>query len=97
MRDMSPIKQEFAGKDVEFLTVNVFEEQSTWRKFVAGSDLEMTWLWGGDEAARTFGVKGVPAVVVLDGNQKVIWRSSLRSAFNEVREVREALLEATNP
>jgi hypothetical protein len=97
MRDMSPFEQEFKDRGVEFLAVNVFEDKSSWRQFVDGTDLEMTWLWGGDEAAAAFGVKGLPAVVVLDENHKVLWRSGLRTAVSGGRDVREALREATNP
>jgi glutaredoxin-related protein len=95
MRDMSPIKQEFSRRGVEFLAVNVFEEQAPWREFVAGTEIEMTWLWGGDEAVETYGVKGIPALVLLDEDQKVIWRSGLRTAVSGGRDIREALEAAT--
>jgi hypothetical protein len=92
---MSPIKQEFEKRGVEFLAVNVFEEQAPWQKFAAGTDIEMTWLWGGEEAVEKFGVKGLPSLVVLDEDQKVLWRSGLRTAVSEGRDIRAALEAAT--
>jgi hypothetical protein len=95
MRDMSPIKQEFGSLGVEFLAVNVFEEQERWRKFVAGTDIEMTWMWGGEEAAEIYGVKGLPSLVLLDEDQKVVWTSGLRTSVSEGRDIRRALEVAT--
>ena len=96
MRDMSPIKHEFKDQGVEFLAVNVFEEQAPWQKFVNGTDIEMTWLWGEEEAVETFGVKSVPSLVVLDEDQRVLWTSGLRTAVSEGRDIRKALQAATS-
>jgi hypothetical protein len=95
MRAMSPMKNEFRVKGVEFLGVNVFDDLETMERFVSSSDLDMTWLWGGPEAVEAYGVSSVPALLLIDENGTVIWKSGLRTVVTGASDLRTALERST--
>ena len=91
MRAMSPMKTEFRAKGVQFLGVNVFDDFETMKRFVSTSDLDMTWVWGGPDAVELYGVKSVPALLLIDENGKVVWKSGVRTVLTGASDLRAAL------
>lgn len=96
MRDMNPIKAEFAGKDVEFLAVNVYEDAENARRFIDSSGLDYTWLRGDESVIEALGIKGVPTLFILDRDGTVVWRSNLFTAFRGGSDLRRALEKLTD-
>ena len=43
MRDMNTIKADFAGRDVEFLVVNVYEEPESARRYIDNTELKFNF------------------------------------------------------
>ena len=95
MRAMSPMKKEFRANGVQFLAVNVFDDLETMERFVSSSDLDMTWLWGGPDAVERYGVRSVPALLLIDENGTVVWKSGLRTVLTGASDLRTALERTT--
>lgn len=95
MRAMSPMKNEFRAKGVQFLAVNVFDDLDTMERFVSSSDIDMTWLWGGPDAVEAYGVRSVPALLLIDENGTVVWKSGLRTVVTGASDLRAALERTT--
>jgi hypothetical protein len=92
---MNPIKTDFAAQGVEFLAVNIFEEVEAGRRFVDGSELDFSWARTDDSTLEALGVKGVPLLIVVDGEGKVAWHSGLLTPFRGGTDLRRALEKLT--
>ena len=95
MRVMDTIKGDFAGQDVDFLAVSVFEDAEAASKFADSSAYDFNWGHMEVEAAERIGVESVPSLIVVDGNGNVAWRSGLLTPFRGGTDIRRALRELT--
>jgi hypothetical protein len=95
MRDMNRIKKEFDGRGVQFLAVNVFDEVEVARDHVESSVYDFHWARADEETTSRLGIAGLPALIVVDGNGGVVWRSGLLTAFRGGSDLRRALEELT--
>ncbi len=67
-----PLMQDYVDshpKDVEFLSLNVWERDSSLvRPFLADMDYEFNVLFGDNSVTDNYGVSGIPTLVVIDKN-----------------------------
>jgi hypothetical protein len=91
MRDMSEIARDYRGKGIEVLAVNVWEDEGSFRAFIEGSPHELRWVQTADEALVPYGIRAVPAQVIVDRDGVVRWTSGLGSLFGTERQIRRAL------
>ncbi len=64
--------EEHAGEDVRVFSVNVWEAQGEQQKtYMEENDYDMTLLYGTDELAKEYGVKGIPHLCVIDREGKI--------------------------
>ena len=99
MKNLLPIYNELKGKDLEFISVSLDSKEENWRRMLEEEKLPWVMLWdeegfvAGDKPnmiQRAYGFYGIPFIVLIDKNGKVIGRE-LRGD-----KVREAILEARN-
>jgi len=93
MRAMSDLKDEFKKKGVQFVAVNVQDSDTGARQFIASSGLEYTWVRADDEEASEAGVSSIPALIVLDEQGNVAWRSSIVSILKGPEVLRPVLTD----
>ena len=91
MRDMNPIKADFAEQGVEFLAVNIFEEAEAARQYIDSSGLDYSWVRTDDSSIDTLGIKGVPLLIVVDRDGTVAWHSGLFTPFRGGTDLRQTL------
>jgi hypothetical protein len=92
---MNPIKSEFEKSGVQFLAVNVYEEAEVARSFAETSGYGFLWARTDDESMGRLGINAIPAVIVLDADGKVAWRSGLLTTVRRGNDLREALKKLT--
>ena len=91
MRDMNPVKTDFAKQGVEFLAVNIFDEVEAARQYIDSSELDYNWVHTDDSAVDALGIKGIPLLIVLDRDGTVAWRSGLLTPFRGGSDLRRVL------
>jgi len=91
MRDMNTIKADFAGRDVEFLVVNVYEEPESARRYIDNTELKFDWMRTDDAVDETLGIKAIPQLFVVDRDGTVAWRSSLLTTYRGGSDLRRVL------
>ena len=77
MRDMNAIKQDFSERGVEVVAVNVFDELEAARGVADQSGYDYRWARCDERAASRLGIRAVPALIVIDRDGRVAWRSGL--------------------
>jgi hypothetical protein len=95
MRDMNPIKTDFAEQEIEFLAVNIFEETDAARSFIDNCGLDYRWVRGDDSVVETLGIEGVPLVIVLDRAGNVAWYSGMLTPLRGGSDLRRVLERLT--
>ncbi len=93
MRAMGELKKEFRKKGVEFVAVNVQDSEERARAFIAESGLDYTWVRADDAEASDAGISNVPALIVVDADGNVAWRSSLLTLVRGPEVLRPVLSE----
>lgn len=97
MKSLLPIYNELKGEDLEFISVSLDSKEENWRKMLEEEKLPWVMLW--DEEGfvagnkpnmiqRAYGFYGIPFIVLIDKDGKVIGRE-LRG-----EKVKEAILKA---
>jgi hypothetical protein len=95
MRAMNPIKSEFEDSGVRFLAVNVYEEAEVARRFAETSGYDFEWARADDDSIGRLGIRGIPAVIVIDRDGNVAWRSGLFTSVRRGNDLRKALKKLT--
>lgn len=95
MRAMNPIKSDFEDSGVRFLAINVYEEAEAARRFAETSGYEFEWGRIGDDSTQRLGITSIPAVIVIDGDGKVAWRSGLFTTVRRGSDLRKVLKKLT--
>jgi hypothetical protein len=96
MRDMNTIKADFAGRDVEFLVVNIYEEPESARRYIDATELKFDWMRADDAVVETLGIKSIPQLFVVDRDGTVVWRSSLLTTYRGGSDLRRVLNKLTH-
>ncbi len=78
---MSTREEEYAAKGVEIIAINALEDPATGRKWIEGpgSDLDLHWAFADDAVTEALGVGAVPTQILIDGEGKIVWTSSVSS------------------
>jgi hypothetical protein len=95
MRAMNPIKKDFEASGVRFLAVNVYEEPEAARKFAETSGYDFQWARADDDSTQRLGITSIPAVIVIDEDGNVAWRSGLFTTIRRGSDLRKALKKLT--
>ena len=95
MRVMNPIKQEFEDRDVEFVAVNIWEEPEGALRFVDANPYEYRWARTDDASIERLGIESIPALIIIDENGDVVWRSSLFTMLRRGNDMRGVLKDLT--
>ena len=96
MRDMDTIKGDFKDQGVEFLAVNVFEDADAGRSYAESSGYDFNWVHADEDAVKRLGIQGIPALIVVDQNGSVVWRSGLFTPFLGGSDLRRTLDDLTS-
>ena len=96
MRVMNPIKSDFENQGVEFLAVNVWEDNEAARAFAESSGYDYRWAQTDEASIERLGIASIPTLIVIDQNGNVVWRSGLFTAFRGGADLRNALEDLTS-
>lgn len=83
MRDLDALRQQYAGRNVEFVAVSL-EGETTPRKYLAGKGYGFAMKTDGDALLARYQAVGVPWVVVTDAAGNVVANPSQGAAPREV-------------
>ncbi|MDX1389109.1 MAG: hypothetical protein R3344_07960 [Acidobacteriota bacterium] len=92
---MSPIKNDFEDKGVEFVAVNVWEEPEGALAFTEKQDDDYLWARTDDASLKRLGIKSIPALIVVDQEGNVVWRSSILTFVRQAGDLRGKLEKLT--
>ncbi len=87
MRDMGPREAEYKAKGVEILAINVFEDTTESKAWIASSGLNLHWAFADETVTDAFGVSSVPSQIIIDREGKIAWTSSLSSLMGGADEI----------
>ena len=97
MKSLLPIYEELKGEDLEFISVSLDKREQDWRKMLEVEKLPWVMLWDQEgftignepnEIQRAYGFYGIPFIVLIDKEGKILERE-LRG-----EKVKEAILKA---
>ena len=97
MKSLLPIYEELKGEDLEFISVSLDKREQDWRKMLEVEQLPWVMLWDREgftignepnEIQRAYGFYGIPFIVLIDKDGKILERE-LRG-----EKVKEAILKA---
>ena len=97
MKSLLPIYEELKGEDLEFISVSLDKREQDWRKMLDVEKLPWVMLWDQEgftignepnEIQRAYGFYGIPFIVLIDKEGKILERE-LRG-----EKVKEAILKA---
>ena len=97
MKSLLPIYEELKGEDLEFISVSLDKREQDWRKMLEVEKLPWVMLWDQEgftignepnEIQRAYGFYGIPFIVLIDKDGKILERE-LRG-----EKVKEAILKA---
>ncbi len=75
MPHLEVIYRKYRSKGVKFYAVDIYEDgEIDPTKYFESKGFKQTMLLEGDEVAKQYGVKGTPAVYVVDKEKKVIYK-----------------------
>jgi thiol-disulfide isomerase/thioredoxin len=75
MPHLEVVYRKYRSKGVRFYAVDIYEDGDIDPvTYFKGKGFTYTMLLNGDDVAKQFGVKGTPAVYVVDKNKKVIYK-----------------------
>ncbi len=75
MPHMEVMYRKYRNKGVKFYAIDIYEDGKVDPiKYFENREFTFTMLLDGDEIAKQYGVKGTPAVYVLDKEKKVVYK-----------------------
>lgn len=101
MKSLLPIYNELKGDDLEFISISLDNKEQNWRSMLEEEKLPWVMLWNkegftvGDAPntiQKAYGFYGIPFIVLIDKNGKILARNlrgdKVREAIEEARQVR---------
>lgn len=87
------VRQQYGEQGVEFFALNIWEDGDPLAYF-GEHDYAMTLILAADLVAEDYGVKGTPAVYVVDGQHRVVYQRQRGEKPEDVEQALRLALDA---
>jgi len=90
------VKREYKDKNIEFVSICVWDNQTTWKNFLEKRKLDGNQLFiegQTNEFIDNYMIKGVPSFILIDKEGKIISHNALRPSDKALREELDRLLK----
>ena len=90
------LKEQFKGKDVEFVYISTDKNKGAWEKFVTEKEMGGVQLYAGkahSQIAKDYIVKGIPRFILIDKNGNIVNARAKRPSQKGIAEDIEELLK----